>query len=79
VGVKGGGCAGMEFLLDFTDTTTDADYLYNSEGVEIVVDEISATYLVGTEIDYVDGLTDNGFKFNNLAKRSCGCGKSFGV
>lgn len=78
VGVRGGGCAGMEFLLDFIKDANENDYSYQSEGVNVVVDEISATYLMGTEIDYVDGLNESGFKFNNDSlKRRCGCNKSF--
>lgn len=80
VGIRGGKCAGFEYILDFTDKTTDADYLYSSEGVSLAVDELSANYLNGTEIDYVDGLVDSGFKFGNPnATRHCGCAKSFNI
>ena len=80
VGVRGGGCAGMEYILDFTDKTTDADLLYTSEEIELAVDEMSANYLMGTSIDYLDTLSESGFKFSNPnSTRHCGCEKSFGV
>jgi iron-sulfur cluster insertion protein len=77
--VVGGGCAGFSYDLYF-DEATEVDRLVNIQGVKVVVDEISLMYLVGTEIDYVEGLQGAGFKFNNPnVKSTCGCGSSFSV
>jgi iron-sulfur cluster assembly accessory protein len=78
VGVKGGGCSGFQYSLNFTDEVDDEDQLVLVEGVKIVTDSFSASYLAGTELDYVETLQGAGFKFNNPnAKRTCGCGSSF--
>lgn len=78
VGVKGGGCSGFQYSLNFTDEVDDEDQLVVVSGVKIVTDAFSASYLKGTELDYVETLQGAGFKFNNPnAKRTCGCGSSF--
>jgi iron-sulfur cluster assembly accessory protein len=78
VGVKGGGCSGFQYSLNFTDEVDDEDQLVVVGGVKIVTDAFSASYLKGTELDYVETLQGAGFKFNNPnAKRTCGCGSSF--
>ena len=78
VGVKGGGCSGFQYSLNFTSEVDDEDILVEVDGVKIVTDAFSASYLKGTELDYVDTLQGSGFKFNNPnAKRTCGCGSSF--
>ena len=77
--VVGGGCAGFTHDLYF-DEATEVDRKVNIAGVQVVVDEMSLMYLVGTEIDYVEGLQGAGFKFkNNNWKSTCGCGSSFSV
>lgn len=77
--VVGGGCAGFSYDLYF-DEPTEVDRQVNISGVRVVVDEMSLMYLVGTEIDYVEGLQGAGFKFNNPnVKSTCGCGSSFSV
>jgi iron-sulfur cluster assembly accessory protein len=77
--VVGGGCAGFSYDLYF-DNVTEVDQQFNVTGVRVVVDEMSLMYLVGTEIDYVEGLSGAGFKFNNPnVKSTCGCGSSFSV
>ena len=77
--VVGGGCAGFSYDLYF-DEGTDVDRAFELQGVKVVVDEMSLMYLVGTEIDYVEGLQGAGFKFNNPnVKTTCGCGSSFSV
>ena len=77
--VVGGGCAGFNYDLYF-DEPTEVDREFEILGVKVVVDEMSLMYLVGTEIDYVDSLQGQGFKFNNPnVKTTCGCGSSFGV
>ena len=77
--VVGGGCAGFSYDLYF-DTPTEVDQQFEVEGVKVVVDEMSLMYLVGTQIDYVEGLQGAGFKFQNPnVKSTCGCGSSFSV
>jgi iron-sulfur cluster assembly accessory protein len=78
VGVKGGGCSGFQYSLNFTDEVDEEDQLVIVDGLKIVTDSFSASYLAGTELDYVETLQGAGFKFNNPnAKRTCGCGSSF--
>ena len=80
VAVRGGGCSGMEYALDFEREPRENDFVISYEGLEVYVDGISARYLQGTEIDYILGSTGAGFKFNNPnATGSCGCGSSFSV
>jgi iron-sulfur cluster insertion protein len=77
--VVGGGCAGFSYDLYF-DEPAEVDRQVQLSGVKVVVDEMSLMYLVGTEIDYVEGLQGAGFKFNNPnVKTTCGCGSSFSV
>ena len=77
--VVGGGCAGFSYDLYF-DEPAEVDVQFEVQGVRCVVDEMSLMYLVGTEIDYVEGLQGAGFKFNNPnVKSTCGCGSSFAV
>ena len=77
--VVGGGCSGFSYDLYF-DHQTELDRTWTIHGVEVLVDEMSLMYLLGTEIDYVEGLAGAGFKFNNPnVKSTCGCGSSFGV
>lgn len=77
--VVGGGCAGFSYDLYF-DEIAEVDRAFEIAGVKVVVDEMSLMYLVGTEIDYVEGLQGAGFKFNNPnVKTTCGCGSSFSV
>ena len=80
VGVRGGGCSGFSYFLEFAESSTDGDRELNSHGVILFVDRKSYLYLMGTEVDYVDALHESGFKFTNPnAKRTCGCGESFSV
>jgi iron-sulfur cluster insertion protein len=77
--VVGGGCSGFSYDLYF-DTGNELDRELESNGVRIVVDQMSLMYLVGTEVDYVEGLAGAGFKFQNPnVKSTCGCGSSFQV
>jgi iron-sulfur cluster insertion protein len=77
--VVGGGCAGFSYDLYF-DEPTEVDRQFDVAGVKVVVDEMSLMYLVGTEVDYVEGLQGAGFKFHNPnVKTTCGCGSSFSV
>lgn len=79
VGVAGGGCSGLQYLLDFTDSPSSKyDQVFEQYGVRVVVDYFSATHLVGTTIDYMDSIHSTGFKFDNPgAVKKCGCGSSF--
>lgn len=77
VRVVGGGCAGFSYDLYF-DEPAEVDRQFEVAGVRCIVDEMSLMYLVGTEIDYVEGLQGAGFKFQNPnAVKTCGCGSSF--
>jgi len=80
VGVKGGGCSGFTYTLNFVETNKDGDTIIESENVKLFVDGKSLFYLMGTELDFSDGLNGKGFLFNNPnATKTCGCGDSFGV
>jgi iron-sulfur cluster assembly protein len=80
VAVRGGGCSGFEYALDFELEARDTDIVLEYDGLQVFVDPISARYLEGTQIDYVLGTTGAGFKFNNpKATGTCGCGSSFAV
>ena len=78
IGVVGGGCSGLQYLLDFTPGLVDDDWVNEAQGVRVFIDPFSAGHLAGTTIDYVDGLSGTGFKFENPnVVRACGCGSSF--
>ena len=78
VGVKGGGCSGFTYTLDFDSKKTKFDLEFESQKLRILVDKKSHLYIKGTEIDWSYGLMDRGLKFNNpSAKGSCGCKTSF--
>ncbi len=80
VGVAGGGCSGLTYQLDFDNQMKPDDKIFEDKGVKIVVDKKSFLYLVGTELQFSDGLNGKGFVFNNPnASRTCGCGESFAV
>lgn len=80
VGVKGGGCSGLMYNLDFDNTITEDDKELESNGIKVVVDKKSFLYLVGTILDFSGGLNGKGFIFvNPNANRTCGCGESFSL
>lgn len=80
VGVKGGGCSGLEYQLKFDTELKQGDEVYEDKGIKIVVDLKSLLYLYGTELDYTGGLNGKGLVFKNPnASRTCGCGESFAV
>jgi len=80
VGVEGGGCSGLTYKLEFDNQMHDGDRVFDDKGIKIVCDKKSFLYLVGTELDFTDGLNGKGFQFNNPnASRTCGCGESFSV
>lgn len=77
VGVKGGGCSGFTYILGF-DEKKEEDDEFEIGGFRVLMNKAHAIYLVGIEIDFLDGLQNRGFTFNNPnAKESCGCGTSF--
>ena len=79
VKVMGGGCSGFQYDLYF-DEPAEGDQRFVSNGVDLVCDQMSFMYLMGTQIDYVEGLQGAGFKFGNPnTTGSCGCGSSFSV
>ena len=79
IGVEGGGCAGMNYILGF-DQIKDGDQIYYIEGVKVYMHKAHGLYLVGMQIDFQDGLNARGFTFNNPnASSTCGCGSSFSV
>ncbi len=80
VAVRGGGCSGFEYALDYENEARPNDVIYDQHGLTVYVDGVSARYLGGTNIDYVFGMNGAGFKFNNPnASGTCGCGSSFAV
>ncbi|HNR07212.1 MAG TPA: iron-sulfur cluster assembly accessory protein [Saprospiraceae bacterium] len=77
VGVKGGGCSGFSYVLGF-DQGQEDDMRFSTQGLEILMNKAHALYLIGIQIDWVDGLNNRGFTFTNPnAKSTCGCGTSF--
>ena len=80
VSVKGGGCSGLSYNLDFDNTEQEGDQVIEDKGIKIFVNIKSLLYLVGTELDYSGGLQGQGFHFANPnASRTCACGESFSV
>ena len=78
IAVQGGGCSGLQYALDFSESERAGDTVFEVDGLKVFIDMASAQFRAGTEIDYVSGLQGSGFKFNNPnAKRTCGCGHSF--
>ena len=79
IGVKGGGCSGMTYLLGFDDKT-DVDEMFVINGVPCIMNPAHGIYLMGMEVDWQDGLNSRGFTFANPnATKTCGCGTSFAV
>ncbi|CBH24432.1 iron-sulfur cluster assembly accessory protein, putative [Salinibacter ruber M8] len=77
VGVKGGGCSGMSYVLGF-DKEREKDKVFNLDGITVYMDKRHGLYLMGTTINYHDGLDARGFTFENPnATETCGCGASF--
>ena len=81
VGVKGGGCSGLSYVMDFDDNVDVTDEIVEVDGgLKVVIDRKSVLYLFGTELDYSDGLNGKGFQWENPnSSRTCGCGESFSV
>ncbi len=81
VGVKGGGCSGYMYALEFCDDDPrEKDLVFEFDGVKIFIDKKSIIYLNGAELDFENSLLRKGFKFNNpIVKGECGCNESFSV
>lgn len=80
VGVKSGGCSGLEYVLKFDDNKTETDQVFEDNGIKIIIDKKSILYLAGTVLEFSGGLNGKGFVFNNPnANRTCGCGESFSL
>jgi iron-sulfur cluster assembly protein len=80
VEVVGGGCSGLKYNMDLTNKSNDDDEIFEHLDLKIATNKKSLLYLIGTELDYSDGLNGKGFEWNNpQATRTCGCGESFSL
>lgn len=80
VSVLGGGCSGFQYSFAIDDSQMDDDIVIERDGVKVLVDPMSVTYMTGSEIDWVDDLIGSSFKIHNPnATASCGCGTSFSI
>ena len=80
ISVQGGGCSGFQYKFDFVGTKEDDDLVVSRDEATVLVDPVSAQYMAGAEIDFVDDLIGASFKINNpIATASCGCGTSFSI
>ncbi len=80
VGVKGGGCSGLSYVIEFCDAPRAKDRVFELDGARVYVDPKSLIYLNGTTLDFVETFQQKGFKFVNPQQRSeCGCGESFSI
>ena len=80
IGMKGGGCSGFTYILDFCEKKDEFDLEYEEEGIRLVIDKKSDFFMEDVTIDFNTSLLDRGFKFiNPQAKSTCGCGVSFSV
>src|SRR5690349_13513156 len=78
LGVKGGGCSGLSYTINFDEKIGQYDSVYDIEGIKVIVDAKSAIYLQGTQLDFQKDLMGGQFKFvNPNANKTCGCGESF--
>ena len=77
IGLKKGGCAGMEYTMEYVNEISESDEVVEVEGAKIIIAPTAQMFLFGTEIDYESGLLESGFKFNNPnVSETCGCGES---
>ena len=80
VSVSSGGCSGLSYNMNFDDDFKAGDEVFEDKGIKLVVDAKSLLYLLGTELDFSEGLSGKGFYFNNPnASRTCSCGESFSL
>jgi iron-sulfur cluster assembly protein len=77
IGVKKGGCAGMEYTMEFADTVEAHEEVIEQGAARVIIAPMAQMFLFGTEIDYETGLLESGFKFRNPnVSEACGCGES---
>ena len=77
IGIKKGGCAGMEYTMDYVSDVNPLDEVVEQDGARVLIAPMAQMFLFGTEIDYEDGLLESGFRFNNPnVTEACGCGES---
>jgi iron-sulfur cluster assembly protein len=77
IGVKKGGCAGMEYTMDYVSSVNPLDEVVEQDGARVMIAPMAQMFLIGTEIDYEVGLVESGFKFRNPnVVEACGCGES---
>ncbi len=77
IGLKKGGCAGMEYTMEYVNEISETDEVVEVDGAKVVIAPTAQMFLFGTEIDYESGLLESGFKFNNPnVSETCGCGES---
>ena len=80
LGIRSGGCSGLAYTLEFAEDSTEFDEVVEDKGVTLYIDPKALMFVVGAEMDYVDGGLESGFVFNNPnEKAKCGCGESFHV
>lgn len=80
IAVQGGGCSGLQYVLELVDGPDDSDKIISENGIEVYIPKRAFVFLAGTVLDFSDGLNGRGFEFHNPnAKRTCGCGDSFAV
>jgi iron-sulfur cluster assembly protein len=77
IGVKKGGCAGMEYTMEYANAVNPLDEVVEQDGARVMIAPMAQMFLIGTEIDYETGLVESGFKFRNPnVVEACGCGES---
>ncbi len=80
IAVQGGGCSGLQYVLELVDAPEETDKVIVENGIEVYIPKRAFIFLAGTVLDFSDGLNGRGFEFHNPnAKRTCGCGDSFAV
>lgn len=80
IAIQGGGCSGFQYTFQFDETQTDDDFEVVKDGVSVLVDSMSAQYLMGSTVDFYDDEFESQFLINNPnAQTTCGCGSSFSV
>ncbi len=80
ISIKGGGCSGFSYGFELTTTREDDDVVIEKDGATVLIDPVSAEYLAGSELDFVDDLMGQAFKMKNPhATATCGCGTSFAM
>ena len=80
LGVSGGGCSGFQYSFGFEEKAEDGDTIIEKDGVEVLIDDMSLLYVMGSELDFVESLAGAAFQVRNPnAQSSCGCGTSFAI